>query len=403
MKGTAIPSPPGAESKVTPALHHHHNVPRHHHHGTPVKPTPVVNPVIPLPKTTIRSQAVLNSVVKKPRNHLGYAYYKSVLKPARRSTMEKDDRGFASTPEPLPRFEGQENCTFTVKVPGVYLGDVSREEITRRRAVYGTDVYTDDSDVVAACIHQGWFRGAWSKDVDVDLLGLEIEAAVDGTVNGKGYENDLLSEPPSKGPMHVPKKKDLHVTVLILPALEKYASTTRFGMKSREWGGRHDGYQGIHDGLSFMILRIQWVNVVDSNEGRSGGLRRKIMAEVLDDTEMEAEQAWGDLLVNGNGANGPQVDAEESFERGGDGMDGIEMAGDIKGVGMNSWWKKPTGAPKDKEEETTLQNEVDKDKEIEKVTERMVENANANSAPDIGMENDSLKGERIGDEVTAAA
>lgn len=403
MKGSTVPSPP--ESKGTPALHHHH-IPHHrHHHATPVKAPPVSNPVIPLPKTTIRSQAVLDHVAKKPRNHLGYAYYKSVLKPARRSTIDKEDRGFASTPEPLPRFEGQENCTFTIKVPRVYLGDVSREEITRRRAVYGTNVYTDDSDVVAACIHQGWFRGAWSKDVDVDLLGLEIEGAMNGAVNGKDYENDVLTEPPPRGPMHVPKKKDLHVTVLILSALEKYASTTRFGIKSREWGGRHDGYQGVHDGLSFMIQSIQWVDGVDSNEGRSGGLRRKIMAEVLDDTEMEAEQAWGDLLVNGNGATGPEVHTGESFERGGDGTDGVEMNGDIKGVGMNSWWKKPNGAPQEKEREVEVEVEegVDKDKEIEKVTERMIENANANSVPDVTMESGSLEGEKIGDEVTAAA
>jgi hypothetical protein len=402
MQGLTVPSPP--ESKGTPALHHHH-IPhhRHHHHATPVKPSPVVNPVIPLPKTTIRSQAVLDHCAKNPRNHLGYAYYKSVLKPARRSTIDKEDRGFASTPLPLPRFEGRENCTFTIKVPRVYLKDSSREEITRRRALYGTDVYTDDSDVVAACIHQGWFRGAWGKDVDVDLLGLEIEGPANGTVNGKDYENDVLTEPPPRGPMHVPKKKDLHITVLILPALETYASTTRFGIKSREWGGRHEGFQGIHDGLSFMIMSIQWVAGVDSNEGRSGGLRKGIMAEVLDDVEMEAERAWGHLAVNGNGAVVPDAIGDKSFEHGGESMDGVEPNGDIKGVGTKSWWKKSSAALKEKEKEAEVEVEevVDKDKEIEKVTERMIENAN--SALEMTMESGSLEGEKIGDEVTAAA
>jgi hypothetical protein len=290
-------------------------------------------------------------------------------------------------------------------VPRVYLGNVSREEITSRRAVYGTDVYTDDSDVIAACIHQGWFRGAWNKDVDVDLLGLENDTPSNGVVNGKDYENDVLTEPPTRGPMHVPKKKDLHITVLVLPALEKYSSTTRYGIKSREWGGRHDGYKGVHDGLSFMIRSIQWVDGVDSNEARSGGLRRKLMAEEWDDTEMEAEQAWGNILVNGNEANGEEAHAEESFERGGDAMDGVETMGDIKGVGMNSWWKKHNGAHKEteKEKEVQAEVEVDKDREIEKVTERMIENANANSAADVTMEDGVVKRERVGDEVTTAA
>lgn len=50
----------------------------------------------------------------------------------------------------------------------------------------------------------------------------------------------------------------------------------RFGIKSREWGGMHDGYfclflgrdvanmyhshKGDHDGGSFMIMNIRWVD-----------------------------------------------------------------------------------------------------------------------------------------------
>ena len=351
---------------------------------------------------TIRSQAVLNDVKNKPRRHLGYGYYKSVLTPAKRSTSEKDDRGFASTPEPLPRFEGQENCTFTVKVPSIYLGDVSRAEITSRRAVYGTNVYTDDSDVIAACIHQGWFRGAWNKDVDVALLDLEIRGAVNGALTSKDYENDILTEPPPRGPMHVPKKKDLNVTILVLPPLEKYASTTRFGIKSREWGGRHDGYRGVHDGLSFMILSIQWVARIDNNEGRSGRLRRKKMAEVLDDAELEVEQGWGDLLLNVDETKRPEVHAKESFERGREGSDEA-MTSNIKGLGTKSWWKKPTKALNKTDVKPGFEREVDKEMEIAKVTERMIENANASSAPHILVDDDDLPAEKSVDEVTAAA
>jgi hypothetical protein len=77
--------------------------------------------------------------------------------------------------------------------------------------VWGTDVYTDDSDIIAACIHQGWFRGEWAEDVDPSLLGLELG---DGAPDSP---KEYLTDPPLRGPMQVPKDRDLDVTILILP------------------------------------------------------------------------------------------------------------------------------------------------------------------------------------------
>ena len=354
-----------------------------------------------------------------PRKHLGSTPYISDLKPGGplspgRTTPSR--RGFESTSRPLPRFEGDENCTFTVKVPRVYLSAVSREEITRRRAVWGTDVYTDDSDVIAACIHQGWFRGEWPEDVDVSLLDLELD---DAPANqGKKDVENILLEPPAGGPWEVPKNYDLHVTILVLPQLEKYSSTTRFGMKSREWGGKHEGYQGVHDGLSFLIHSVQWVDGVDGNEARSGVGRRRLLA---DDplADLEAEESFAEVLTNGNGnkLNG-NVNPGESFERGGDDAPlTVSGIGDIKGIGMGSWWKKPNGLPKpgimdsDKEKATERDKENEQAREIEMVTEKMIENANSQATVFIAaaeeiadgekMETDGevVKNERGGDEI----
>ncbi|RDW75737.1 hypothetical protein BP5796_06558 [Coleophoma crateriformis] len=344
IKGASgFPSPPG-ESKAPPNLHHHHVQVRHHHPSQAKAPAPPVNTIEPLPKTKIRSNAVLDSVSHLPRRHLGHEYYQPVLKPGKFSRSDNPNRGFASTPTPLPRFDGNENCTFTIRVARIHLSSVSREEITARRAVWGTDVYTDDSDVVAACIHQGWFLGEWAEDIDKSLLNLEI-----GKPRNAGERivyPDTLEEPPARGPMPVRQNRDLHVTVLILPALEKYSSLTRFGMKSREWGHKHDGYTGIHDGLSFMIQKISWVDGVDSYEERNEGKKMKLRPNVnIEDMEAEYEASQ---RTDGN----EDGDLVESFERGGPGPLDPDL-GTIKAAGRN-WWKKS----KDKSKGTTTEKRV---------------------------------------------
>jgi hypothetical protein len=271
----------------------------------------------------IRSSAVLDSVSHLPRNHLGHEYYEADLKPT--SSVKRGRRGFASTPHPLPRFEGMENCTFTVRIPRIYLEGEARREITYRRAVWGTDVYTDDSDIIAACIHQGWFRGEWDEDIDTSLLGLELE-----DVPPEPY-TDVLTNPPASGPMKVPAGKECHVTVLVLPALEKYSSVTRFGLKSREWGGeRKRGFVG-HDGLSFSILKVEWVAGVDAGERGRGMRRRKLLEDEM--SAEKEEMAFFDALESQNQESGESGGFKTSFERGGPIVD-------IKGVGMGSWWRK---------------------------------------------------------------
>lgn len=199
-----------------------------------------------------------------------------------------------------------------VKVGKQHLTPSSREEITLRRAVWGTDVYTDDSDVVAACVHGGWIRGEWPEDVDVDLLGLDEGVDVDakdtksdkdvkGSKKGRGKEGpepkqepEFLDAPPKTGPVAVPKDRDMHVTVLILPKLEKYTSTVRFGIKSREWGGKlgRDGQRSSHDGLSFMIKSVRFVtNGAGAQSRLRGKARRERIWKAMQEVE-NVSKAW---------------------------------------------------------------------------------------------------------------
>jgi hypothetical protein len=244
----------------------------------------------------------------------------------------------------------------------------------------GTDIYTDDSDIIAACIHNGWIRGEWPDDVDVSLLGLvvdnpdvEKESGVSND-SGKGGEKPtktenggkqvgsdiLFTKPPPRGPIMPLEGYDLHVTVLVLPALEKYASTIRWGIKSREWSSTHDG-------LSFMIMEIKWVIGVDTVKEPRGKARRMRMKLALEQTELLEEERWSSLLTNGNGHARPREGVvRESFVRGdGPGPEQVAMQ-EISNLGMGSWWK---GKEKDKNtakskadgvEEVKIKREEDK-------------------------------------------
>lgn len=278
VKGsTPIPSP--ILMKGSPSQHHvaarptagMHQIQQMHQPLVPVASPVVVLP--PRPKQIVNSTAVLEAVVNRPRLHLGDHLYKPSLKPTHQNPELSSNRGFKSTPNPLPwcRIEGKENSTLTVKIAKVCLSLSSREEITSRRALWGTEIYTDDSDVVAACIHGGWIRGEWSEGTDTSILALDYGLDANGHPDkpdggrrrGKNREKEdkarlesniamSLDVPPKTGPVHVHEEEDLHVTVVILPKLQKYTSTTRFGMQSRE-------FSGSHDGLSFKILGLRWV------------------------------------------------------------------------------------------------------------------------------------------------
>ncbi|KAH8881227.1 Rxt3-domain-containing protein [Thozetella sp. PMI_491] len=309
VKGTTpIPSPTNGFAKDLPNAHHHHSAPRSRPPNPKSVPAPPPTPppvVLPKPKCVVSNKAVLDSVAERPRNHLGDVVYDPILKPARRQdprTGRPPRLGYSSTPKPLPQglIEDKENCTLTVKVGRQHLTKDAREEITSRRAVWGTDIYTDDSDVIAACIHAGWIRGEWPEDVDVSMLDLHEGISNFSIKDVRGGDNAIpddekqgnlivLSEPPKTGPVDVPENQDLHVTLLILPLLSKYSSSTRFGIKSREFGGRlgPDGSvrRAVHDGVSFMVIGARFVTngAAPSNRLRGKARReriRKHLAEV---------------------------------------------------------------------------------------------------------------------------
>jgi len=172
-------------------------------------------------------------------------------------------------PNPLPRFEREQaNSTFTIRVPCAYLSGKQREVITSGCRVWGTEVYTDDSDPITAAIHSGFIRGAWGVDIDDNVvLGLDMASTDDKENNTPGsnsaahYKTELdprrtLDAPPPRsegGPLIPPPCYDAHITLLILPPLERYDGAIVNGVKSRNWGSNHDG-------MSFKVIRVEWVS-----------------------------------------------------------------------------------------------------------------------------------------------
>ncbi|KAI9784525.1 MAG: hypothetical protein M1835_003563 [Candelina submexicana] len=276
-KRSSTPLRPPSTAPTVPGHHHHHHPHHHHHHHHPSKP-PIRNITPPRkPIVTIKDATVINDVSKLPRHHLGSSVYAPRLTlPSSTASHESLKLGYASTPTPIPRCEGKANCTFIVRVPCQYLLPERRKELVLRRAVWGTSIYTDDSDPLAVAIHGGWIRGEWDGDVDLSLLDLsgdESKAASTRVSKARSkidpQNQRLLTTPPATGPMAPPAKKDLHITLLILPRLQEYTASTMHGLRSRSWGGNHDG-------MSFKILKVSWVTEgVERGEPRGGEAKRR--------------------------------------------------------------------------------------------------------------------------------
>jgi hypothetical protein len=220
--------------------------------------------------------------------------------------------------KPIPDFSGQENSTYMVRVPRWYLtqskeeieaGEPNRlEEICRRRQVFGTEVYTDDSDVVAAAVHSGWLKGDfgdWNEDLQevcreedhAEHVQDKEKEGAPKSQNGNTVRDESPLSLPSKPPKPVipPSDYDAHITILILPPLETYASTTQHHILSREWSK-----DTPHDGMSFAIHRIDFVN--EGAAGRSLQRGAKARKARLAMEEVKRQEAAKALLGLGGGS-----------------------------------------------------------------------------------------------------
>lgn len=205
--------------------HHHHSHSHSHHHRHHSLPSGGAEP----PKTghaevVVNSEDVLEAAKKFPRKQLGTVVY----------VPQVQDHVL------LPRMEGQENSLLQVRISRRYLDKGTNPSVVKRR-LWGTDVYTDDSDVVAALHHCGY------------LDKPQEPSAEDVAVKKGGRGKKRTASPSESTDTDHSKDGDCIATILILPRLAKYRGSCRNGVNSRSWLTRHDG-------VSFKIEKVEFIN-----------------------------------------------------------------------------------------------------------------------------------------------
>ncbi|WFD29943.1 hypothetical protein MSPP1_000957 [Malassezia sp. CBS 17886] len=108
-----------------------------------------------------------------------------------------------------------------------------------QRRLWGTDVYTDDSDVLAMCVHAGWIEAPPIPDVPEWLSGggsSQVARAWEGLSAEDAHPRERAPPPRAEA-----ATCDLSVTLRIAPKLILYKGSHRGGIRSRSWGNTHDG------------------------------------------------------------------------------------------------------------------------------------------------------------------
>ncbi|BFZ59014.1 hypothetical protein YB2330_000014 [Saitoella coloradoensis] len=227
--------------------HHHHHTPtgavvhHHHHHHTHSRPEPSLSSPVqvipppsafthapPRPQVIVRNERVVKHLDGLPSQFLGTLIYE----------WKGDGRAF------LPNLQGKGNCTLQVRIAKRYMHNGGEGVV--RRCVWGTEVYTDDSDLVAMLVHAG---------------RISLEDGVKG---------------------------DVVVTLRVAPTLVRYTGSFRNGIKSRSWKVEHDG-------MSVMIEDVQHVSTGAAEGGLRG--RKKRMREWCtmqkDEESKRVTRTWG--------------------------------------------------------------------------------------------------------------
>ncbi|GBC09087.1 hypothetical protein RclHR1_00860025 [Rhizophagus clarus] len=161
------------------------------------------------PQVVVENDETLNMEGREER-HLGHVIY--------------------NPKEILPPLEFHENGLLEIWIESKHLTWFN--EKVRKHFLWGTDVYSDDSDVVAVLIHTGHYTPP-----------------------------PPISEWTPTYPDH-----DLCVTIRVLPKLVQYTSTVREGYKSQSWGNHH--------GVSYKIESVRKMKKGEAI-GRSRGKGRK--------------------------------------------------------------------------------------------------------------------------------
>ncbi|KAG0374994.1 hypothetical protein BGX24_009674 [Mortierella sp. AD032] len=239
--------------------HYPPNGPSHHHHPSgmvsnaplPSLSNSVMVPIVErhVPRLIVKNDPSLK-MHGRPELFLGYYRYDPAVL--------------------LPAMQGKENSLLDVRIASTYLTYDNVK--VKRREVWGTDIYTDDSDVVAMLIHAGYF-----------IPPTHAQCTDEDSLQPIHQHHNFVSGPIK----HICPGFDLAVTLRVMPKLIKYQGSIRHRIKSRTWNTGHDG-------VSFRIESIRKLGAGEAlNRGRSQSKRRmkeysqerlRVLANIHDET-----------------------------------------------------------------------------------------------------------------------
>lgn len=226
-------------------------------------------------KKTIKVATIVSQVLRRPRRHLGSFQYAPRLLVSDEARPAESETAIRVVPNMLPAFSEAEdlNCIYTINVSKTWLPDRERRLICASRNLWGSGIYTDDTDPVAAAMHMGWIKPAF-HNVD--------EALLQKIIHDQNPKVEISKDlkPPSK-PIDIKKSRDLKITCVVMPLLERYEDSARFGIRSRSWPETPLGPP--HDGVSFSILKVEAVDTgrEERRMGRTGVSKRARLKEQL--------------------------------------------------------------------------------------------------------------------------
>lgn len=228
----------------------------------------------------IKISSVLQKAADNPRRHLGSFLYSPTI--SKSDLPLRTKLNVSIRPNLLPSFRDTEliNCTYTVRVSKTWIRREEREAICAERFLWGSGIFTDDSDPIAAAIHSGYVKGAWGEGVDTILL--------EQIIREKNPKIDAGQDTVPEEPIDPPPGKDLHITLLVLPQLERYEPSVRYGLSSRPWP--EEAKTAPHDGVSFMVLNCEFVDEgTERGKARNGTARRERLHREFADIFMKAQ------------------------------------------------------------------------------------------------------------------
>lgn len=207
--------------------------------------------------TEVSSQSQSQSLIEKihsqcnslPSKHLGYINYTEHPSPNNYSAnfinldtdtdtdINIDTHSYIHNSNTLlPNFISKYiNYTIDIKIPSYSLYN---NENVLNRSLWGTDIYTDDSDIIAILFHSGILHSndpfGNNNPVVSTIKNFNFNANVNDLTDNQRISDELI------------------VRLRILPTLNKYIGKFRNNYNSRSWTN------STHDGVSISIDSIYW-------------------------------------------------------------------------------------------------------------------------------------------------